>query len=199
MLLEILSLMAVAVIAATVFSRLGLSAILGYLVGGMLIGPWGLGLITNPAQIAHLGEFGVVFLLFLIGIELKPARLWVMRRQVFGLGSAQLLVTGVVLWMVAQYGFGFDAAPSALIGFGLALSSTAFGIQLLASKNQLSSQWGRSGFSILLLQDLAVVPLLALVPILVKGEATIGASFGIALLETMAILAGVIMAEAQSQ
>ncbi|SDD39935.1 monovalent cation:proton antiporter-2 (CPA2) family protein [Kordiimonas lacus] len=194
MLLEILSLMAVAVIAATVFSRLGLSAILGYLVGGMLIGPWGLGLITNPAQIAHLGEFGVVFLLFLIGIELKPARLWVMRRQVFGLGSAQLLVTGVVLWMVAQYGFGFDAAPSALIGFGLALSSTAFGIQLLASKNQLSSQWGRSGFSILLLQDLAVVPLLALVPILVKGEATIGASFGIALLETMAILAGVIMA-----
>jgi len=193
-LLEILSLMAVAVIAATIFSRLGLGAILGYLVGGMLIGPWGLGVITNPAQIAHLGEFGVVFLLFLIGIELKPARLWVMRRQVFGLGSAQLLVTGVILWVIVQYGFGLGTAQSALIGFGLALSSTAFGIQLLVSKNQLSSQWGRAGFSILLLQDLAVVPLLALVPILVKGEATIGASFGIALLETMAILTGVIVA-----
>ncbi len=193
-LIEILSLMAVAVIAATIFSRLGLGAILGYLVGGMLIGPWGLGLITNPAQIAHLGEFGVVFLLFLIGIELKPARLWVMRRQVFGLGSAQLLVTGVILWVIVQYGFALDAAQSALIGFGLALSSTAFGIQMLVSKNQLSSQWGRAGFSILLLQDLAVVPLLALVPILVKGDATIGASFGIALLETMAILTGVIIA-----
>ncbi|MFC4346324.1 monovalent cation:proton antiporter-2 (CPA2) family protein [Kordiimonas lipolytica] len=194
MLIEILSLMAVAVIAATIFSRLGLGAILGYLVGGMLIGPSGLGLITNPAQIAHIGEFGVVFLLFLIGIELKPARLWVMRRQVFGLGSAQLLITGVVLWGVVQYGLQLDTAQSALVGFGLALSSTAFGIQLLASKNQLSSQWGRAGFSILLLQDLAVVPLLALVPILVKGDATIGASFGIALLETMAILTGVIMA-----
>ncbi len=193
-LIEILGLMAVAVIAATIFSRLGLGAILGYLVGGMLIGPWGMGLITNPAEIAHLGEFGVVFLLFLIGIELKPARLWVMRRQVFGLGSAQLLVTGVVLWLIVQYGFGLDAAQSALIGFGLALSSTAFGIQMLVSKNQLSSQWGRAGFSILLLQDLAVVPLLALVPILVKGDATIGASFGIALLETIAILTGVIVA-----
>jgi len=194
MLIEILSLMAVAVIAATIFSRLGLGAILGYLVGGMLIGPSGLGLITNPAQIAHIGEFGVVFLLFLIGIELKPARLWVMRRQVFGLGSAQLLITGAVLWGVVQYGLQLDTAQSALVGFGLALSSTAFGIQLLASKNQLSSQWGRAGFSILLLQDLAVVPLLALVPILVKGDATIGASFGIALLETMAILTGVIIA-----
>ncbi|WP_417451391.1 monovalent cation:proton antiporter-2 (CPA2) family protein, partial [Kordiimonas sp.] len=194
MLIEILALMAVAVLSATIFARLGFGAILGYLVGGMLIGPWGLGLIHDPTQIAHLGEFGVVFLLFLIGIELKPARLWVMRRQVFGLGSAQLLLTGAVLSFIAYAALPLEPATAALVGLGLALSSTAFGIQLLAAKNQLSSQWGRAGFSILLLQDLAVVPLLALVPLLAKGEATVGASLGLAILETMAILAGVVIA-----
>jgi len=192
-LVEILSLMAVAVVAATVFGRLGFGAILGYLVGGMIIGPWGLGLIHDPGQIAHIGEFGVVFLLFLIGIELKPARLWVMRRQVFGLGSLQLLVCGAVLSFIAFYALGLEPGAAALVGLGLGLSSTAFGIQLLASKNQLSSQWGRAGFSILLLQDLAVVPLLALVPLLAAGEVTVGASFGLAILETLAILAGVII------
>jgi monovalent cation:proton antiporter-2 (CPA2) family protein len=192
-LVEILSLMAVAVVAATVFGRLGFGAILGYLVGGMIIGPWGLGLIHDPGQIAHIGEFGVVFLLFLIGIELKPARLWVMRRQVFGLGSLQLLVCGAALSFIAFYALGLEPGAAALVGLGLGLSSTAFGIQLLASKNQLSSQWGRAGFSILLLQDLAVVPLLALVPLLAAGEVTVGASFGLAILETLAILAGVII------
>ncbi|WP_417461437.1 monovalent cation:proton antiporter-2 (CPA2) family protein [Kordiimonas sp.] len=194
MLLEILALMAVAVISATIFSRLGFGAILGYLVGGMIIGPWGLALIDNPTQIAHLGEFGVVFLLFLIGIELKPARLWVMRRQVFGLGSAQLILTGLLLSVLAAYTFDIAPGPAAIVGLGLALSSTAFGIQLMASKNQLGAQWGRAGFSILLLQDLAVVPLLALVPLLAAGEATVGASFGLAILETLAILTGVIIA-----
>jgi monovalent cation:proton antiporter-2 (CPA2) family protein len=192
-LVEILSLMAVAVVAATVFGRLGFGAILGYLVGGMIIGPWGLGLIHDTGQIAHIGEFGVVFLLFLIGIELKPARLWVMRRQVFGLGTLQLLVCGAALSFIAFYTLGLGAGPAALVGLGLGLSSTAFGTQLLAAKNQLSSQWGRAGFSILLLQDLAVVPLLALVPLLAAGEVTVGASFGLAILETLAILAGVII------
>ncbi|NVJ98678.1 MAG: cation:proton antiporter [Alphaproteobacteria bacterium] len=190
---EILSLIAVAVVAATVFGRLGFGAILGFLVGGMLIGPWGLGLVTDAAGIAHLGEFGVIFLLFLIGIELKPARLWVMRRQVFGLGTAQLLVCGAALAGLTSLFLDLDAGQLTLIGLGLGLSSTAFGIQLLASRRQLASQWGRAGFSILLLQDLAVVPLLALVPILGKGEVTLGASFGLAILETVAILTGVIL------
>lgn len=194
MLLEILALMAVAVVAATIFSRLGMGAILGYLMGGVLIGPWGLELITNPAQIAHLGEFGVVFLLFLIGIELKPARLWVMRRQVFGLGTAQVLVTGFLLALLAKMLLGLDLGPASLVGLGLALSSTAFGIQLLAAKKQLSVQWGRLGLSILLLQDIAVVPLLALVPLLAAGEATVGASLGYALLKTFVILAGTVVA-----
>lgn len=192
-LVEILSLMAVAIIAAIIFGRLGFGAILGYLVGGMLIGPWGLGLVTSAQEIAHLGEFGVVFLLFLIGIELKPARLWVMRRLVFGLGLAQLLVCAAVLSVLAGFAFDLEPGPLTVIGLGLALSSTAFGIQLLAAKNQLASQWGRAGFSILLLQDLAVVPLLALVPILGRGEITLGASFGLAILETAAILIGVIL------
>ncbi len=192
-LVEILSLMAVAIIAAIIFGRLGFGAILGYLVGGMLIGPWGLGLVTSAEKIAHLGEFGVVFLLFLIGIELKPARLWVMRRLVFGLGLAQLLLCAAVLSALASLAFDLEPGPLTIIGLGLALSSTAFGIQLLASKNQLASQWGRAGFSILLLQDLAVVPLLALVPILGSGEITLGASFGLAILETAAILTGVVL------
>lgn len=192
-LVEILSLMAVAIIAAIIFGRLGFGAILGYLVGGMLIGPWGLGLVTSAEKIAHLGEFGVVFLLFLIGIELKPARLWVMRRLVFGLGLAQLLLCAAVLSALAGLAFDLEPGPLTIIGLGLALSSTAFGIQLLASKNQLASQWGRAGFSILLLQDLAVVPLLALVPILGSGEITLGASFGLAILETAAILIGVVL------
>lgn len=193
MLLEILALMAVAVVAATIFGRLGMGAILGYLVGGVLIGPWGLELITNPEQIAHLGEFGVVFLLFLIGIELKPARLWVMRKQVFGLGSAQVLVTGIVLAVLANRVLGLDIGQASLVGLGMALSSTAFGIQLLATKRQLSVQWGRLGLSILLLQDIAVVPLLALVPLLAAGEATVGASFGYAFLESVAIFAGTVV------
>ncbi len=193
MLLEILALMAVAVVAATIFGRLGMGAILGYLAGGVLIGPWGLGLITNPEQIAHLGEFGVVFLLFLIGIELKPARLWVMRRQVFGLGTAQVLVTGLLLAVLANVVLGLEMGQASLVGLGMALSSTAFGIQLLATKKQLSVQWGRLGLSILLLQDIAVVPLLALVPLLAAGEATVGASLGYAFLETIAIFAGAVM------
>ena len=193
MLFEILALMAVAVVAATIFGRLGMGAILGYLVGGVLIGPWGLELITNPEQIAHLGEFGVVFLLFLIGIELKPARLWVMRKQVFGLGSAQVLITGFVLAVLANMAFDLDMGQASLVGLGMALSSTAFGIQLLATKKQLTVQWGRLGLSILLMQDIAVVPLIALVPLLAAGEATVGASFGYAFLETVAIFAGTVV------
>lgn len=192
-LIEVLSLMAVAVGAATLFSRFGLGAILGYLFGGVLIGPWALGLVTNPERIAYFGEFGVVFLLFLIGIELKPARLWLLRRQVFGLGSAQVLACGAVLSAAAYWSFDLGPGTALFVGLSLALSSTAFGVQLLASKNLLSTQWGRTGLSILLLQDLAVVPMLALVPLLARGETNIGASFGVAILEAAAIFVGVVL------
>ncbi|TNE60922.1 MAG: potassium transporter KefB [Alphaproteobacteria bacterium] len=193
-LIDILTLMAVAIGAATLFSRLGLGAILGYLVAGAVIGPWGLKLVTNPESIAHLGEFGVVFLLFLIGIELKPSRLWVMRKQVFGLGSLQLVLTGLVLTGLAHMGLGLATGPAIVAGFGLALSSTAFGLQLMAAKGQLATQWGRASFSILLLQDLAVVPLLALVAALGEGQFTLSASVGLAFLETLAVVAGALIA-----
>jgi monovalent cation:proton antiporter-2 (CPA2) family protein len=190
---EVLTLLAAAIVAATLFSRLGFGAILGYLVAGAVIGPWGLGLIHDPGEIAHIGEFGVVFLLFLIGIELKPSRLWVMRRLVFGLGGAQVLVSGIALSALASLGLGLDSGPALVAGFGLALSSTAFGVQLLADRNQLSTQWGRAGFSILLFQDLAVVPLLAMVPLLADTASGLPVDLGLAIAETLGILVAVIL------
>ncbi|WP_413204415.1 monovalent cation:proton antiporter-2 (CPA2) family protein [Rhodospirillum sp. A1_3_36] len=193
MLVEVLTLLVAAIAAATVFSRLGFGAILGYLVAGAVIGPWGLGLIRDPGEIAHIGEFGVVFLLFLIGIELKPSRLWVMRRLVFGLGGAQVLVSGGALSALASLGLGLDPGPALVAGFGLALSSTAFGVQLLSDRNQLSAQWGRAGFSILLFQDLAVVPLLAMVPLLADTGSGLSMDLGLAIVETLGILVAVIL------
>jgi monovalent cation:proton antiporter-2 (CPA2) family protein len=192
-LVEILVLLGAAITAATLFSRLGFGAILGYLVAGAAIGPWGLGLISDPGEIAHFGEFGVVFLLFLIGIELKPSRLWVMRRLVFGLGGAQVLVTGVALSALASLGLGLDPGPSLVAGFGMALSSTAFGVQLMADRNQLSAHWGRASFSILLFQDLAVVPLLAMVPLLADSGSGLSQDLGLAVAETLGIIVLVIV------
>ncbi|MCB1053139.1 MAG: monovalent cation:proton antiporter-2 (CPA2) family protein, partial [Acidobacteria bacterium] len=157
--------LAAAVVAVPLFKRLGLGSVLGYLTAGILIGPWSLGFITDVDSILHLSELGVVLLLFVIGLELQPRRLWELRRAVFGLGGAQVGLTGSLLMLVAFFcGVGFKNALVA--GLGLALSSTAFALQLLAEKNQLSTAHGRSAFAILLFQDLAVIPLLALLPLL---------------------------------
>jgi len=164
-LVEILLLLIAAVLVVPVFLRLGLGSVLGYLAAGALIGPWGLGLIGDVEDIRHIAEFGVVFLLFVIGVELKPARLWAMRRQVFGLGTAQVVITAGLI-MAVVWLFGIDLRTTVIIGFGLALSSTAFGLQILNERGELGSPHGRVAFSILLLQDLAVVPLLALVSLL---------------------------------
>ncbi len=158
-----------AVIAVPLAKRLGFGSVLGYLAAGIVIGPAVLGLIDDVDYILHFAELGVVFLLFIIGLELKPARLWVLRKQVFGLGTAQLVGSAIVLGSIALlYGMSVDAAI--VIGFGLGLSSTAFVLQLLAEQNKLASAYGRSAFSILLLQDLAVIPLLALIPLLAGGD-----------------------------
>jgi monovalent cation:proton antiporter-2 (CPA2) family protein len=164
-LIDILILLGAAVVAVPVFRRLGLSSILGYLAAGAAVGPWGFGFISQVEEIRHIAEFGVVFLLFLIGIELKPSRLWVMRRSVFGLGTAQVVVTGLVLTSIAMQ-FGLAGTTAIIIGFGLALSSTAFGLQILTERGELNSTYGRTALSILLLQDLAIVPLLMLVSFL---------------------------------
>ena len=158
-----------AVVAVPLSKRLGFGAILGYLAAGLAIGPGGFALSSEVDAVLHFAEFGVVLLLFVIGLELQPSRLWAMRKSVFGLGMAQVLVTAVPLGIAALlYGQRFETAV--IIGLSLALSSTAFALQSLAEKNELTTRHGRSAFSILLFQDLAVIPLLALIPLLAPGD-----------------------------
>ena len=190
---EILSLLAAAVAAVLLFNRLGLGSVLGYLAAGIVVGPVGFSLVDDPENMRHIGEFGVVFLLFLIGIEIKPQRLWVMRRLVFGFGGAQVMVTGLILAGVVHFTVGVTFAQSFVVGFGLALSSTAFGLQILIDQNQLITRWGRSSFAMLLFQDLAVVPLMVLVPILAVGSMDLSKSMGLAVLESAAIFAVVLV------
>lgn len=158
---EPLILLGAAALAVPICKRLGFGSILGYLAAGVVIGPV-LRLITESESILKVAELGVVLLLFVIGLELKPSRLWSMRRDIFGLGSAQLLVTGAVLTAIV-YLFGLSWQVSVVVGMGLALSSTAIGIQTLNERGELSTPYGQKSFSILLLQDLAIVPLLAMV------------------------------------
>lgn len=191
-LIDVLILLATAVVAVPLSQRLGLGTVLGYLAGGVAIGPWGLGLIDGVEEIRQLGEFGVVFLLFAIGIELRPSKLWGIRHSVFGLGSAQVVVTGLVL-AGAEYALGLPISIALMVGFGLALSSTAFGLQLLTERGELNTTYGRASLGILLFQDLAVVPLLALVPLLSEKPVTLTSSVGVALLEGILIIVGVVV------
>jgi len=188
--IDILILLTAAIIAVPIFHRLGLGGVLGFLVAGALIGPWGMGLIVAVDEIRHIAEFGVVFLLFIIGIELKPSRLWIMRHSVFGLGTAQVLITGTAITLIAMV-LEIPTRPALIVGFGLALSSTAFGLQVLADKGELGTTYGRSAFAILLLQDLAIVPLIALLPMLAKQELSITHDLELAALESVAIIVGV--------
>ncbi len=162
---ETLLLLGGAIIAAPVFRKLGLSTVLGYLAAGVLIGPIA-HLITGSHDILAVAELGVVFLLFIIGLELKPTRLWHMRHDIFGLGTAQVVVTGLVLTAACVATGLADWRGALVMGFGLALSSTAFALQILNDNGEVNSRHGQRAFSILLLQDIAIVPLLALVSIL---------------------------------
>lgn len=155
-----------AVITVPLAKRLQLGAVLGYLLAGVIIGPSVLGLIGNLQSVAHVSELGVVLLLFIIGLELSPKRLWVMRKAVFGVGLAQVLLTGVVIGAVALLGFGQPLNTAVVLGLGLALSSTAFGLQSLAERKELNAPHGRLAFAILLFQDIAAIPLIAMVPLL---------------------------------
>ncbi len=187
-LLDIVILLTAAVVTVPLFRAAGFGAVPGFLVAGVLVGPFGFALIDNVIEIGQLAELGVILLLFVIGIELRPARLWLMRRKVFGLGTLQLVVTGTLLTMGAHLFLDVPYRAAVLIGPALALSSTAFVLQLLAEQKMLRSNYGRTSLSVLLLQDLAVVPLLALVPLLAAQEFTIGADIAFALLEAVAIL-----------
>lgn len=165
MLTTLVALLAAAACAVPLTRRLGLGSVLGYLLAGVAIGPFGLRLVSDVDQIAGVSELGVVMLLFLIGLEVRPRRLWVMRRAVFGLGSAQVLLSGSALAGLAH--LAGVAWPGALVlGGGLAMSSTAIVLPMLAERDLLQSRAGRDGFAVLLFQDLAFIPMVALVPLL---------------------------------
>ena len=154
-----------AVIAVPLSKALGLGSIIGYLAAGIAIGPWGLGLVSNVEDILHFSEFGVVLMLFLVGLELEPKRLWSLRRPIFGWGSAQVLGCALALTLVAlACGVGWRLALVA--GLGLALSSTAIALQVMGERNLLPTGSGQTSFSILLFQDVAAIPILALLPLL---------------------------------
>ncbi len=163
-------LLATAVLLVPLSRRLGLGSVLGYLAGGALIGPSGLRLITDVEEIASVAGLGVVMLLFLIGIEVRPQRLWVMRRAVFVLGPAQVAVTTAALAVAGRL-FGLPWPAAVVVGAGLALSSTAIVLPLLAERDLLGTAAGRDTFAVLLFQDLAFIPLVALVPLFADGAA----------------------------
>lgn len=173
MLTDIALFLACAVIFVPLFRWLGLGAVLGYLAAGIVIGPSLLGLIEDVEQVMHISEFGVVLLLFVIGLELQPSRLWALRRAVFGLGGAQVLVTTALLTGLGV-ALSLTLSTALVIGFGLAMSSTAFVLQLLAEKNELTARHGRMAFSILLFQDLSVIPFLTAIPLLAPQAVATG-------------------------
>ena len=184
--------LAAAVLAVPLFRRLKLGAVLGYLAAGVILGPV-LRLVTGVDSIMHFAELGVVLLLFVIGLELQPSRLWVLRKSVFGLGGAQVVVTALVLGLAA-IGLGLTWQSAVVIGFALAMSSTAFVLQVLAERKELTTRHGRSAFAILLFQDLAVIPLLALIPLLAMAPAMEhGTDAWLAALKALAVIATVIV------
>jgi monovalent cation:proton antiporter-2 (CPA2) family protein len=189
MLITLVALLAAATIAVPLTRRLGLGSVLGYLIAGLIIGPSGLRLVTDVGQIANVSSLGVVMLLFLIGLELRPRRLWIMRRAVFGLGSAQVAITAVCLAGLAL-AVGVPPPSATVLGVGLALSSTAIVLPLLAERDLLTTPAGRDAFAVLLFQDLAFIPLVAMVPLLTSGHSVAG---GLPWLEAGKGLAAVVL------
>ena len=187
MLETLVALLAAAVLAVPLSRRAGFGSVLGYLVAGAVIGPLGLRLIGDVHQIAEVSELGIVMLLFLIGLELKPQRLWVMRRSVFGLGAAQVGVTAAVLAVMA-HGAGVGWSGAVVLGAGLALSSTAIVLPMLGERDLLGSPAGRDAFAVLLFQDIAFIPLVALVPVLAGGG---GMAEGVPWLEVLRAAAAI--------
>ncbi len=188
--------LAAAVVAVPLAKKLGLGTIIGYLVAGIAIGPWGLGLVTNVQDILHFAEFGVVLMLFLIGLELQPERLWNLRRPIFGWGSAQMLSCAALLTAVAM-AFGVAWPTAVVAGLGLGLSSTAICLQVMSERNLLRTSSGQAGFSILLFQDVAAIPILALLPLLGaigEGSAALAQpNRALEALKIVAVIGGIIL------
>ena len=182
-----------AVLAVPLSKRFGFGAVLGYLLAGVIIGPWVLGLIREAEDILHFAEFGVVLLLFAIGLELNPKRLWAMRKPILGLGAAQVIISMAILAAIGM-AMGLDLPVAAVAAMGLSLSSTAMALQLLTERNLLPTPAGHSGFSVLLFQDIAVIPMLAVIPLLVVDTAAVDGGFDwLALLEAIGVIALIII------
>ena len=181
-----------AVVAVPVAKRLGLGAVLGYLLAGMAIGPWGLRLITEVDDILHFSEFGVVLLLFLIGLELDPKRLWALRKPIFGWGSAQVGAVSALLFGAGLL-LGMDWRAALIAALGLSLSSTAIALATLGERNLLKTPAGSAGFSILLFQDIAAIPMIAIVPLL-GGVGAAGANGWLGAAKVFGVIAGLVVA-----
>ncbi len=164
-LLDVIALLAAAVIFVPLFRRFGLGSVLGYLAGGLVVGPFGLKLFEEPEEIVHFAELGVVLLLFVIGLEMKPSRLWALRKEIFGLGATQVISCGLLMTGAAIL-LGFPPATAFIAAMGFVMTSTAVVIQLLNERGETSTPSGQKVISILLLEDLAIVPLLAAVAFL---------------------------------
>jgi glutathione-regulated potassium-efflux system ancillary protein KefC len=191
LLLNVLVYLLAAVVAVPVAKRLGLGAVLGYLLAGIAIGPWGLGLITGVQNILHFSEFGVVLLLFLIGLELEPKRLWAMRRPIFGGGGAQVLLVAAALTATALV-FGVDWKIALIAALGLSLSSTAIALATLDERNLMATPAGSAGFAILLFQDIAAIPMIAVVPMLGLSPQQESATW-LDMAQAVAVIAALIM------
>jgi glutathione-regulated potassium-efflux system ancillary protein KefC len=162
--------LAAAVLSVPLARALGLGSIIGYLAAGIVIGPWGLKFVSDPQDMLHFAEFGVVLMLFLVGLELEPRRLWALRRPIFGWGSVQLFGSAALLTAAAVL-FGVDWRIATVAALGLAMSSTAIGLGALAERNLMATTSGQSVLSVMLLQDVAAIPILAFVPLLAAGGA----------------------------
>lgn len=173
--------------------RLGLGSVLGYLIAGCIIGPWGLRLVTDAETILHFAEIGVVLMLFVIGLELDPRRLWTLRASVFGGGFLQMAACGLLLGLFCML-MGLRWQVAVLIGLTLALSSTAIAMQAMNERNLTISPMGRSAFAVLLFQDIAAIPLVAMIPLLASsGATTTFAAFSISALKVIGALALVVL------
>ena len=184
-LIQVVSLLGAAVVAVPLFKRLGLGSVLGYLAAGLAIGPYGLALVTDSHSIIHIAEFGVVMFLFVIGLEMKPSHLWGLRRQIFGLGSLQVVVSAILLTIVGTL-FGAPWEVSFICASGFVLTSTAIVMQVLGERQELASPRGQRIVSILLFEDLLIVPLLAIVEFLAPGTPD-GAAHATPLWQTIGI------------
>ena len=172
LLLQITLFLAAALMIVPLAKRLGIATVLGYLFTGILLGPSVFNVVHDPEDIHKLAEYGVIFLMFIIGLELRPQRLWEMRKSIFVMGSLQVTLCGVLLACIVFFALQQQIAASVVIGFALALSSTAFVLQLLSEKQQINTTFGQQSFSILLFQDIAAIPLIAIIPLLAGTNST---------------------------